>query len=389
MGERCAVVTGAIATFPVGGVAWDYGQYVLGLERLGFDVYYLEDTGLDTYDPDQGVYGPDCSYGVRFLQATLASFSAAMAARWHFRSSTGQTFGMEASALAAIVARADVLLNVSGIGLLRDPYMACRRKVLIDTDPGWNHFVNYPRWDARPGWQDSHGYRAHDHFFTYAELIGQPGCRLPTLGITWHPTRPPVIADSWHPEAPGTTWTTVLSWNTYRRPIEYEGRTYGSKEVEFPRIAALPSRVPAAFEIAAGGVTPPRDWWRELGWSVLDAGEVSRSADTYRTYVQGSRGEFSVAKNVYVATRSGWFSCRSVCYLAAGRPVVLQDTGFSTVIPTGQGLFAFETLDDAARAIGAVEADYGHHQDAARDLVRTHFDYRIVLGALLRQIGVD
>jgi hypothetical protein len=334
-----AVVTGMIATYPVGGVVWDYGQYALGLERLGFEVTYLEDTGLPTYDPEQGTYGDDPSYGVAFLEHSLAELSPLLGGRWHFRAADGRTFGLPAPAVVEAVAGADLFLNVSGSCLLRDEYMACRHKVLIDTDPGYNHFVNYPRWDANPGWQGTHGYRAHDSFFTYAERLGRPDCPLPDLGLPWRPTRPPVVPDCWAPEPPGERWTTVMTWDNFRRPIEHSGVTYGTKEREFGRVERLPARVRAGypFEVAVGGADPPRSRWRELGWSVIDSHPVSRTAGGYRSYLQRSRGEFSVAKNVYVATRCGWFSCRSVCYLAAGRPVVLQNTGFSEVLPTGRG----------------------------------------------------
>jgi hypothetical protein len=383
-----AVVTGMIATYPVGGVVWDYGQYALGLERLGWDVYYLEDTGWQAYDPDKGEYGDDYAYGVRFLAQSLAALSPTLAQRWHVRDMHGRAYGVEAVEFARVVADADLFLNVSGGTLLRDAYMACPRKVLIDSDPGWNQFVNFPKWDAQPGWQGSHGYRAHDHFFTYAERMGAPDCALPTMGLAWHPTRPPVVMDCWQPQPPAETWTTVMTWDNFRKPIEHGGRTYGTQERAGAKVEALPPQVPARLEIAAGGLTAPRDRWRALGWSVVDSHGVSRTPEEYRGYIQRSRGEFSVAKNVYVDTRCGWFSCRSVCYLAAGRPVVVQDTGFSELLPTGRGLLAFSDLTSAAEAVRAVEADYAAHARAAREIAATHFSSEAVLGDLLKKIGL-
>ena len=377
-----------IATYPVGGAAWDYGQYVLGLERLGFDVVYLEDTGLEAYDPVVGDYGSDIQYGVEFLRSSLAMISPAIGNRWHVRGLTGATYGLDAEHIAEIAKEADLFLNVSGSCLLRDNYLASRRKVLIDTDPGLNHFVNFPQWDANPGWQGSHGFRAHDAFFTYAERIGQPGCSLPDLGLEWMPTRPPVVLDRWQAEPPGDSWTTVMTWNNFPRPITHEGRTYGAKELEFDAFETLPGRIDARLEIAVGGATAPRERWRRAGWSVIEAESVSKTAAAYRSYVQQSRGEFSVAKNIYVATHSGWFSCRSVCYLAAGRPVVLQDTGFSASLPVGEGLLAFSTLEEAEAAIAAVEADYARHAEAAREIAKTAFASERVLGDMLTQIGL-
>jgi hypothetical protein len=383
-----AVVSGMIASYPVGGVAWDYGQYALGLEQLGFEVFYLEDTGEPTYDPGRGQYGDDCTYAVAFLERSLEELSPGLGRRWHFRAGDGRTFGTDAREVAKLVAEADLFLNVSGACLMRDEYLACRRKVLIDTDPGRNHFVNYPRQDAGCGWPGTHGFRAHDYFFTYAERLGQPDCPLPDFGLPWQPTRPPGALNCWHPEPPGRRWTTVMTWDNFRKPIEYRGSTYGSKEREFGRIEAVPSRVPVQFEMAVGGARPPVEHWRSLGWSVIDSHAVSRTAEDYRRYVQQSRGEFSVAKNIYVATRCGWFSCRSVCYLAAGRPVVVQDTGFSEFIPTGAGLLAFTDAGAAADAIACVEADYQRHQEAARNVARRYLAADVVLGDLLRRVGL-
>ncbi|WP_418317892.1 glycosyltransferase family protein [Piscinibacter sakaiensis] len=390
-----AVVTGMIATYPLGGVVWDYGQYVLGLHRLGWEVYYLEDTGWMTYDPRLREYVENPEFGVAFLHDALTSLAGPMRRRWHFRAMDGRTFGMEADDFNEVVSRADLLLNVSGGTLLRDEYMQCRCKVMIDTDPGWNHFRNFPRLDSEPRWGGGNGYRAHDFFFTYAERIGAADCVLPSCGIDWLPTRPPVVLDQWCGEAGGDRWTTVLTWKNFSEAIEYQGVRYGTKEIEFERVERLPQAVAASLEIAAGGI----DWndtsdhsiqarWRSLGWSVVDSHGVSQTAMAYRDYIQRSRGEFSVAKNVYVATRSGWFSCRSVCYLAAGLPVVVQDTGFSEIIPCGEGLMTFSSLEEAADAIARVDHDYARHQAAARQMAAKHFSADVVLGDLLRRIGL-
>lgn len=384
-----AIVTGLIATYPVGGVVWDYGQYAIGLEQLGYEVYYLEDTGGPTYDPVKGMYGEDCAYSVNYLHQSLASLSPSLANRWHFRNIDGKTYGMEAGEFRRVVCNADLFLNVSGGCLLRDEYMSCPRKILVDTDPGWNHFVNYPNWDANPNWLGSHGFRAHDYFFTYAQQIGRPGCKLPSFDLVWHPTRPPVILDRWQAEPPGVKWTTVMTWDNFHRRIEHDGVIYGTKELEFIKIEKLPSLTGSAFELAVGGSKEaPYEHWRMLGWEIVDSHAVSKTTRDYQSYIQASRGEFSVAKNLYVATRSGWFSCRSVCYLAAGRPVVVQETGFSDFIPAGEGLLAFSTLEKALQAIAAVESNYEHHQEAAREIARKYFAANVVLGELLGQVGL-
>ena len=386
-----AIVTGMIATYPVGGVVWDYAQYLVGLERLGFEVFYLEDTGRETYNPLKGEYGEDCSYGAEFLKASLAKLSPTLATRWRFRNMDGKTVGIDDRTFSDVLRGAELFLNVSGGTLLRDEYLACKRKVLIDSDPGWNHFQNFPRWDASPNWQSSHGYRAHDFFFTYAERMGRPDCLLPDCGLAWKPTRPLVLMDCWHAAPPGEKWTTVMTWKNFSETIQYKGVTYGTKEMEFGKVEQLPARIlhgGTKLEIAVGGNEAPRESWRSLGWDVVESQDISRTADDYRSYIQNSRGEFSVAKNVYVATRCGWFSCRSVCYLAAGLPVVVQDTGFSEFIPTGEGLFAFSDLDEAVSGIEAVEKDYRRHQRAARELARTYFASDVVLRDLLTGIGL-
>lgn len=375
-----AVVSGMIATYPVGGMLWDYGQYIVGLEQLGFDVYYLEDTGLPSYHPNPP----------RYLNEQLIQLSGSLADRWHYRADDGTTFGLSQVLLDRTVASADLFLNVSGGGLLRDSYMGCSCKVLIDTDPGLNHFVNFPKWDRSPGWQGTHGYRGHDWFFTYAENIGHASCLLPSLGLPWHPTRPPVVTGRWLTDSIPKVWTTVMSWSPYqlyKQPITYQGQSYGAKEVEFAKFASLPKQVHAPLELALAGKDVPHSYFRDLGWQTIDAKTVSASANDYRSYVQSSRGEFSVAKNVYVATVSGWFSTRSVCYLAAGRPVVLQDTGYSQHLPVGEGLLAFSDLEGAATAIDEVESRYERHRARAREIAADCFEARIVIDKMLRDLG--
>lgn len=382
-----AVVTGMIATYPLGGVAWDYGQYALGLERLGFDVCYLEDTGADVFDPTSQTYGSNYDYSLKFLADSLDELSPTLARRWCVRDQAGAMHGPAADQIDSIVGSADLFLNVSGSAILRDEYMRCRCKVLLDTDPGLNHFVNYPRSDAREPVAGRNGYRAHDHFFTYAGCLGEADCVLPDMGITWHRTVPPVVMDRWHASGPGDRWTTVMSWANFRKSIEWAGRHYTAKEGEFLHIEHLPSLTSARFEVAVGGTHAPCERWRELNWNVIDAAGVSSTLTSYRGYIEASRGEFSVAKNIYVGTRSGWFSCRTACYLAAGRPAVVQDTGFTRRIATGAGLLSFTDLASALAAVEAVESDYVTHCRAAIDIAREYFDSSVVLRDMLDRMA--
>ncbi len=376
-----AIVTGLIATYPVAGVLWDYAQYVVGLQRLGFEVYYVEDSGLPSYHSEPAAY----------LEKSLRWFLPELEGRWHYRTPDNQTHSLTELQIAKVAGDCVLFLNVSGGCLMRDEYMVVPNKVLIDTDPGLNHFVNFPKWDAAPGWQGTHGFRGHDYFFTYAENLGKPLCNLPDFGLAWHATRPPVVMDLCNASSVSKHWTTVMSWQPfqhYTKNISYNGVSYGAKEMEFQKLVALPQHTSAALEVAVGGANAAVLEWQQMGWHVTDAAEISGDPKTYREYIQNSRGEFSVAKNVYVATQCGWFSCRSVCYLAAGLPVVVQDTGFTEFLPSGEGLIAFATIEDAARGIETVERDYARHQRAARELARTYFASDVVLRDLLTGIGL-
>lgn len=383
-----AVVSGCIGTCPVGGVAWTYGHWMAGLEQLGFEVWYLEDIGAESWDPVEQRMRGDGAYSASFLAGALERVCPGVAARWHLLAPDGTAHGVPRERMLEVVAGADLLLDVSGTLLLREEYLACARKVLIDTDPGWNHFVMFPRSLEGADPPGVAGIRAYDHFFTFARRIGRPGCPLPDLGIDWQPTRPPVCPELWPPGPPGGRWTTVMSWDNYAQPILHAGRRYGARELEFPRFEDLPRRVGAALEVAVGGGDPPVDRWRERGWRVRDAYPVSGTPEAFHDYVRASRGEFSIIKNVYVATRSGWFSDRSTCYLAAGRPVVMQDTGFPDFDPTGAGLLAFSDPEGARAAIAEVEGDYDHHRETARELARTHFSADTVLTDLLARVGL-
>jgi hypothetical protein len=222
----------------------------------------------------------------------------------------------------------------------------------------------------------------HEHY-SYGTRIGRPGCPIPTHGIDWKPARPPVALDllpfQFKPAA--ECFTTVMAWAP-RKPVVYDGVEYGLKDVEFWRIADLPSRVNACLEIALGG-SAPYDAIAAAGWRMVDAAAVTATPWTYRDYIAQSRGEFSVAVNLEVKTRSGWFSDRTAAYLASGKPVVVQDTGFSEDLPCGEGLFAFNTLDDAIAAIEAIGRDYRRHCLAARRVAEEYLDARRVIGRIL------
>ncbi len=388
------IVTGMVGLYPVGGVAWDYLQYAIGLARLGHDVYYHEDTWNWPYHPVQNRATPEGDYSAEFIANFFARYAPDLADRWHYLHLHEVSYGMSRAVFDEVARTADLFLNVSGACPFPDNLSPRCVKAFLDTDPGYNQFVLSERYEWSPNverWCEL--VAQHDQHLTYAENIHAPDCTIPRLGFTWHTTRMPVVTDLWEavgpPCVPATApWTTVMTWNAFKGKVTYRGAEYTSKGTEFERLVGLPRRVAAALQVAVGGAGVPFDRLTDGGWQVLDGPAVSRTPEQYQRFIGNSRGEVSSAKQIYVATRSGWFSCRTACYLAAGRPAVVQDTGYTQYIPTGQGLLAFADLDGAARGIEAVEADYPAHQEAARELARTHFDSGRVLGDLLSRVGL-
>jgi hypothetical protein len=385
------VVTGLAAMYPVAGVAWDYFQYLQGFRALGCDVVYLEDTGQWLYDPRRETFTADAAPNVRYLAATLAELDPALAGAWAVRAPDGTLFGLDEQRLARMCAGADLFLNVSGSCWLREPYRAARIKAYVDTDPCYSQ-AKIAAVDAGQADEATRFsvelIREHDVFFTLGEGVGAPDCTIPTGGLRWHPTRQPVVLDNWPVvAAPDGPFTTVMSWKIEPTSPVVGGRVYGGKDVEFARILDLPARTRERLEVALAGAAP-RERIAAAGWRVLDARAVSGTLDGYRRYIQASAGELSIAKNAYVATRSGWFATRSAAYLASGKPVILQDTGFSAHLPTGPGLHAFTTADEALAALGAVRADYARACRHAREVAEESFAAERVCARLLADAGL-
>lgn len=374
-----AVVCGIAGQLPLAGVALHYLQYCLGLRDLGVDVAYLEDNQAWPYDPY--LNRPDAE--AAYTRAWLAELFGAFELPWAYRDPRGRYWGTLGEA-AAYCASADLLLNVSGGHRLEPHHRAARMVALIDTDPGFVQ-VAAAQGDARTrAWLAE-----HDLLFTFALSVGRPGCRLPQDGFQWRPTRQPVHLDLWSsvPDQPGTTYTTVMNWRAYD-PTEWLGERWGQKDAEFPLVLALPERTGLPLEVALGGAQAPRDDLRQAGWRVVDPREPTRTVWTFLDYIAQSRGEVTVAKEAYVRSRGGWFSERSANYLAAGRPVVAEDTGWSEHLPSGEGLLAFSTGEEAEAALRDVEGDLARHAPAARALATREFDARAVLSRLLSEAGL-
>ncbi|MCX8073139.1 MAG: glycosyltransferase family 1 protein [Candidatus Binatia bacterium] len=386
------VVTGLIATYPLGGVSWDYLAYVRGFQALGCDVLYLEDTGQWFYDPRASTFTPDPSFNARYLEQALDHSRLNRPPRWALRSPDGLYHGSTQEAVAAFCANADLFLNVSGACWLRDWYRGARCVAYLDTDPG---YTQAKLWAVEQGvatedQQFSVGLiRQHTHFFTLAENMGADDCLLPRCGLEWRRTRQPIYLADWPVRyTPKARWySTVMSWKIDIRPPTFGGVRYGDKDVEFLKFVDLPQRTSVQLRVALSGAAP-RDQLVQHGWALVDGYRCSRDMRVYQRFLQRSRGEWSVAKNAYVATRSGWFATRSASYLASGKPVVLQDTGFSRYLPVGNGLFAFRDLEEAVAAFEQIESAYRHHCDAARALAEQHFAAERVLTKLLADCGL-
>ena len=381
------VVLGYIVRGPLGGLAWHHLQYVLGLRSLGHDVYFVEDSDdyPSCYDPARGVVETDPTYGLRFAAHSFERLG--LGERWcYYDVHTATWMGPLASRAREVCAAAELVLNLSGVNPLRAWTERAPARALVDTDPAFTQIRHLT--DPK-----AHALAAeHNSFFTFAENIGRDDCLVPADGFAWQPTRQPIQLDAW-PITPGPrngSWTTVMQWDSYRAR-EYEGQRYGMKSDSFETFVDLPASaaerfvVPPRFEIALGSESAPREYLRTKGWQLLDPLEVTRDPWSYQDFIRGSKAEFSVAKHGYVTSRSGWFSERSAAYLASGRPVLTQQTGFSDWLPTGAGLLAFETMDEALAGMAEIDANYEHHCRAARQLAESHFDARKVLTDLIER----
>jgi hypothetical protein len=371
--------------YPLGGMGWQAIHYVVGLARLGHDVYYVEDSGAPPYDPRIKSVVEDCSYSVEFLRQTMARFD--LADRWAYVDvAAGRTYGLPATRVDRLYREADALVNLCGASRLREEHLACPVRIYVQTDPVHDQILVT---EGNPGTLSA--LEAHTHLFTYGERMGAPDCPVPLEKFEWKPTRPPVVLDLWPSRAAAAPYfTTVATWKNKSKDIRLGGETYyWSKHVNFLRVMDLPRLTDQPLELA---LETDDDTTRERllasGWRLTGAYEKSRDVDVYQEHIQASRGEFTVAKDSMARTNCGWFSDRSVCYLASGKPVVTQETGFSALIPTGRGLLAFSTVEEAAAAIDEVNRNYERHCRAAREIAADYFASDRVLAALCRDAGL-
>jgi GT2 family glycosyltransferase len=388
MSRPKVVLLGMMSKMPVAGVVWQNLHYLLGFERLGCEAYYVE-THARTPSMLMRHPGDDGSaLAAEYIAAIMRRFG--LGDRWAFRAlhDDGSCFGMGEAELERLYGSADLLINLHGGTQPLPEFAAGGPLVYLETDPVQLQL------ELAHGVQETLDFlEPHAAFFTFAENWGQPDCGLPAQErYRFLPTRQPVVLDLWPDRSaqPADLFTTIGNWRQDWRDVSFEGERYTwSKHDQFVKYLELPARSSAEFELALSSCEEAeRAMLAEHGWRLRDGLEVSGSIDRYRDYVGGSRGEFTVAKDQNVRLRTGWFSDRSATYLASGRPVVTQDTGFGAALPTGEGLFGFGDFEAAIAAIEEVDRDYTRHSRRARELAREYFGYEAVLRPLLEHLDV-
>jgi hypothetical protein len=391
------VLWGMVGALPFGGMVWQVYHYLVALRRLGFDVWYVEDSDRPVYDPVHQNPTMDFAANVALLADYMDQIG--LSDRWAFRPPgvQGECLGaVDFEGLKRLYREADAAINLCGCQEPRPEHDTLRCRVYVETDPVENQVAVALGHKGVIATLD-----AHNHHFTYGENLGAEDCPVPMQRYRWRPTRPPVAVDLWFdtPQAPSNPALTTIAklthhssditWKGYdSKDVRWNGHVWRwSKYQEFLKFLDVPQGAVLPLEIATTLGTDDIAKWRDRGWRVGDASRLNDPM-RYRDYIRTSSGEFTVAKDQYVAPRSGWFSDRSVCYLAAGRPVITQDTGFGKRIPTGHGLFAFSSKEEALAAIDAVAADYSTQSAAAVEIAKEYFDAEKVVREMLGSVGL-
>ncbi len=382
------VILGMMGRCPYGGQTWLYLNWILPLHKLGHEVWYVEDDSVWPYDPVKGTVTDDCSYAVAHVKGAMARIG--LPDRWAFRfaGSANACWGLGPAELDELYASCDVLLNIVGATDLRDEHLRAPLRVYVETDPVTA--------ELRLAAGDEHTRRAfanHQRILTYGENYGAPDCGVPLNGIVYGKTRQPVDLELWPaiytPDAP--FFTTIGNYRQEGSDVEYQGQVFRwSKHHEWKTFITLPDRTSQPFELALKvDRAEDKAFLERHGWCVVPPFEMSLDVfGAYPEYFRRSRAEFTVAKDQNVRLRSGWFSERDACYLASGKPVVTQDTGFSNSIPTGKGLFGVAAVEEAVAAIDEINRDYAMHCKAARAIAEEYFDGLNVASRLVADLGL-
>jgi len=376
------LVLGYIVRGPIGGMAWHHLQYVLGLSKLGHDVVFLEDSDdyPGCYNPPTGEVNTDPRYGLRFIEDCFKKLN--LDGLWaYYDAHTNQWFGKTRAEMFDFFVSTDILLNLSGVNPLREWLLQIPKRTFIDTDPAFTQIRHLT--DENAGKLAA----KHNYFFTFGENFGAEDCSIPKDGFDWQPTRQPIVLDSWKitEGKKDAKWTTVMQWDSYRT-LQYDGQTFGMKSTSFNEYVDLPKMTEDTFELAIGSADAPREFLKSKGWKIVNPLVPTRTPWTYQKYIKNSKAEWTIAKHGYSSSRSGWFSERSAGYLASGRPVLTEETGFSQFVESGAGLLSFSSKEEVLAGIEKINSDYLRHCKAAREVAADFFSYKKVFSKLFDSI---
>jgi hypothetical protein len=386
------VVGGFIGLFPTGGATLDYIQYPLGLKMLGHDVYYIEDTNLYPVYQAYGKNWDDASDCIEYLRTTMKHFG--FEDRWAYRDiASKKCFGMSIQKVKQVCSSADVFINISCSTFMREEYYNIPKRILIDSDPMFTQIQVSNEMAGETGCSTKSLLETHNYLFSFGENIGSNDCRIPTFDYKWIPTRQPVCLHLWESNSvtSGNSFTSIMNWSG-RKKLLFASEEWGQKDVEFLKFLKVPLLSGSAFEVVINApLNPESDFSKSEiesnNWNILDPKDTVSDYTQYMAFIKSSLAEFSIAKETYVKSNSGWFSCRSACYLAAGKPVVAQDTLWSKYLPTGEGLFAFTDINSAVESIRQVVSEPAIHAKAAKRIAHEYFDSTKVLTKMLNKLN--
>jgi hypothetical protein len=390
MKRKRLIVMGFMGSCPIAGVIWQHIHYIVGLQKLGHDVFYIEDSARLPYNPETFEVNNEFDYAAKILGQLATEFD--FRGRWSFcaRYLPGDpTAGLPLSTIRELYREADAILNICGTQEFNGDLLTSDRILYIESDPGVEQIKVDQRVKATIKYL-----RRHHALFTFGENVGNEAFPVPTHNLKWLPTRQPVVTDLWNTgrrPLPAAVFTSVANWSTSGlKDIEWRGEKYlWSKSREFLRFVAAPKKSGEFFELATDiKDARTREKFKHNGWRFRPPHDLSADYRLYRDYIRRSKGEFTVAKDQYIRLNTGWFSDRSGCYLAAGRPVITQETGFTKIFGKRDGLFAFSSSGEIADAVKAINADYSRHSRGAREIAREFFEAEKVLRSLLDRAGI-
>lgn len=362
---------------------WHHLQYVIGFQKMGFDILFTEHSNsyASCYNPITNEMSADPAYGLEFIASCFNRYASG--AEWcYFNSHLNKWNGKSLREVVQFAQDAELFINLSGLHPVGELFNNIPVRIYIDTDPVFTQIKHLSDQSAMEI------ATAHSYFFSYGENFNLPECSIPDDGLNWQPTRQPLIPELWNHDTnadQSSKWTTVMQWDSYPSKT-INGKTYGMKSASFNNYFNLPKKTTESFELAMGSQTAPKEKLIADGWKVISSLSVTLQPEMYRQYIQRSKGEWSVAKQGYVDTNSGWFSERTVAYLASARPAIVQDTGFSSSLITGNGLFSFDSPESALIALDIINSNYPRHCAKAREVAIEYFHFEKVLSDMLDSI---